>query len=65
MLPSSFEVIYGLIMNEIEEKGLTNILLMVDDDGKINYYSVTLLYASAGLILLTMFYVLKEAKNEL
>ena len=65
MLPSMFDVIVNMVQSEIEEKGITNILLMTDEDGNININSILLLYTSAALIMLTMFYVLKEAKNEL
>jgi len=59
------DVVYNFVKNEIEEKGITSILLMKDEDGKVNVFSVLLLYSSALLIILTMFYVLKEARNEL
>ena len=65
MLPSMFEVIFNVVKSEIEENGLTNLLLMADENGKINVYTILLLYTSAALIILTMFYVLKEARNEL
>ena len=65
MLPSMFEVIFNVVKSEIEENGLTNLLLMADENGKINVFTILLLYTSAALIILTMFYVLKEARNEL
>ena len=53
-------------MVEIEDKGgLTNAMLMKDEEGKINYFAVLGLYSCIFLVLFSLYHVFKSVVGEL
>ena len=63
--PSFWDNIKMFFEAEILRKGgLTNMLLMKDDQGKINYQAFGVIYVSFAMILASFCYILSGVKNE-
>ena len=63
--PTLFDNMKTALLSDIEQRGISNFLLMKQKDEPTNYALVFMIYASIALIVLALSYVLKEMRNEM